>query len=272
MKCSAAQMEQIKQDARYRSIGMLPSKMIPYKDADGNKTLDYDDNDIVYIRPFELPELRLVSKAATLNAMYHLIRAIDLVCSVDVYKLTIGDFYYVLLWLRMNSYPERPYAFEWKCDSVFFQHKESKEFLFYDVPDSEWPSPDRLISEYVGTPCNTENTSIVRQKECTVYELEDGLILPPEFDFPRVAHLEDFTSAVGDPELMYLADGIKWIKGHTFAEKLKKAEKDPGLVYTGLDINEAVVHGFSEAITFKCRQCRVEHTTNLVINALSFFQ
>jgi len=44
------------------------------------------------------------------------------------------------------------------------------------------------------------------------------------------------------------------------------------LIGEALDINRKTIHGIDEEVTFFCNRCRVEHTTKLKLNALSFFQ
>ena len=261
MKCTPEQFDAIARDSAYHDIGVLPSQGIPYKGR----------MDKLFIRPFLLPEMRLLSKAAQLGELSHVIRAVDLCISHDVYDLTIGDFYYILFWLRMYSMPDSPYILEWHCDQPYFVHKETKQALFYT--DKDWPTAEALEKEYDVSNCDTHNTSVVNFPQVEILCLEENYELPEGLDFPRVRILESLNAALLDAEMSMLAPAIQWMTGDTWEAKIEAANADVGLKLfgTALKVNREVVHGINEIVTFNCRKCRVEHTQTLKINALTFF-
>ena len=260
MKCTDEELLKIQKDSNYHDLGTLPSLGIPYGTGDFK----------LYIRTFQLKELRLLSKAVELNEMSHLLRAVDNVISVPTENLTIGDFFYVLLWLRLYSMPKSPYVVEWKCDQPYFTHKETRKPLQYTDP--EWPSVAVLKSDYDVETCGTENTSILHQVNTEVISLEEGYSLPQGFDYPRVSCYSDRAAALKDPEWALLAPAIQWLPGHTWAQKVQYAEDSPDSIGEALDINKKVVHGIGESVTFNCRRCMIEHTTKLELTAMSFFR
>ena len=264
MKCTAEQYESIKNDPAYHDLGVLPSQMIPYKGR----------MEKMFIRPFRLPELRLLSKSAQLQELSHLIRAVDMTISHDVYDLTIGDFYYVLLWLRIHSMPDSPYILEWHCTQPFFKHKETGEALLYSMPNEVWPTMEVLETDYDVSECDTENTSVVNFPSVEVLCLEEDFVLDEELDFPRVSILENLNAAMLDAELCMIAPAIQWLKGDTWADKIKIANEEASLnlLSKAMKTNRTVVHGISETATFMCNKCRIEHTHKLTLNAQTFFQ
>jgi hypothetical protein len=237
----------------------LPSQGIPY-----------DSDFKLYIRPFRVPEYRLLSRAVELGDVSHLIRAVDNVISVDANNLTIGDFFYVLLWLRINSMPKSPYVVQWMCEQPFFTRKSDGKQLLYT--DADWPTIEELRTDYNNAPCHTDNTSIIHNNTTEIVSLEEDTKLPEGFDFPRMAHFIDRAAALKDPDFVLLAPAIQWVAGKTWADKVAAVEADPGLIGEGLDINRSVVHGISETVKFNCNHCRVEHTQKLELNAISFFR
>lgn len=265
MLCSAEKLEQIQSNSQFHDIGPLPSQFIPYRGRPGKPSMEK-----MFIRPLQLAEMRLISKSIQLQSKLHLMRAIDNCISHPVGDLSIGDFYYVLLWQRIYSMPKRPYVFEWKCDQEFFRNKETRQPLFYDSP--EFPTREKLLSDYTHSPCDTENTCIVSQSVVTTYDLAEDLVLPEGFDFPRAAILDDRDAAAKDPEMTYLWPGVQWIAGDTWEEKMARAEKDFELFQTGMDLQGAVNHGVAETVEFKCRQCHVKHVQDIEIDAFIFFQ
>lgn len=259
MKCTDEQILQLSKNSDYHDLGTLPSMGIPYG---GDFKL--------YIRTFKLKDLRLLSKAVELNDASHLLRAVDNVISIAVEELTIGDFFYVMLWLRLYSMPKSPYIVEWKCDQPYFTHKETKLPLFYTA--ETWPTVTQLKTEYDVEPCNTENTTTVHQANVEVITLDEATVLPPGFDFPRMSCYIDRAEALKDPELSMLAPAIQWFPGATWSEKVAYAETNVDQISLALDLNKKIVHGIKEQVKFNCRQCRIEHTTKIELNALSFFQ
>ena len=260
MKCTAEQILAMTQDSSYHDLGTLPSNGIPY----GQRNLQ------IFIRPFQLAELRLLSRAVDLDEASHLLRAVDNCISLPVEELTIGDFFYVLLWLRLYSMPKSPYIVEWKCNQPYFTHKETKKPLFYTEED--WPTVEQLKADYNVEPCETENTSIVHDTSVDIISLPDDFELPQGFDFPRMACYEERSKAMRDPEWSQLAPAIQWLPGLTWAEKVEYASHSPEVIGEALDLNRRISFGISEEATFNCRRCRVEHTTKLRLDALSFFQ
>lgn len=267
MKCTAEQLEAFSQDSRYHDLGTLPSNGIPYKGR----------MDALFIRPFHFPELQLLSRSAQLNEVSHLIRAVNNCITHDVYDLTIGDFYYVLLWLRMYSMPKSPYIIPWHCTQPFFVHKETRAPLFYSK-DCEWPTMDVLTTDYDESICNTHNTSVVQKTDLEILMLKEGQDLPEGFDYPRTSILADLTEATMDPDFSFLVAGIQWIQatpepGQTMWQaKIARLEENPELLPEAFTINSRVVHGISENATFFCNKCRITHTQKLRLNASTFFQ
>lgn len=259
MKCSADQLVEFSRNSEYHDLGVLPSNGIPY----GDRELK------VFIRPFKLAELRLLSRAVDLDEVSHLLRAVDNCVTLEVNEVAIGDFFYILLWLRMYSMPKSPYVVEWRCSQPYFTHKETKKPLFYT--DKDWPTVEELKATYNAEECGTENTSIVHDTNVQILSLPEDFILPQGFDFPRMACYEDRARALKDPEWSQLAPAIQWLPGLLWSEKLAYAENNPEAIGEALDLNRRISFGISEDTTFNCRRCRVEHTTKLQLNALSFF-
>lgn len=264
MKYDEAGLREVLNDSRYQDIGNLPSNFFPY---------DYKQ---MHIRPFTVNELKLVSKAATLKEMSHLIRAIDLVTTVDASNLTIGDFYYILMWLRIHSMPKTPYVIEWHCHEGVLTHKEDKTIILNDmtfkVPENE--------EDYTVEDCGTHNSEVIHMTNVDIVCIEDdfeGLPNdgPLEFDFPRARHLQGIQEALQDPELNLLVGPAQWIKdGDTIEEKISilGTQSDLQVFDDAAALNEHIVHGIRETSTLTCRSCLKKNQHTLILDALSFFR
>jgi hypothetical protein len=84
-------------DSRFADIGQLPSRFIPYS----SRYLSDKCFDKLLIRPISINELKLISLAVTTKDIRNLVRAVGLVISQPVEYLTVGDFFYVMMWLRV---------------------------------------------------------------------------------------------------------------------------------------------------------------------------
>lgn len=77
----------------------------------------------VYATVFKGRNLAKLSRAATEKSTLHLVEAISSVLSSSsgtpnlAFELTMPDFYYVLYWLRLNSFTRISYVHQYSCDS-----------------------------------------------------------------------------------------------------------------------------------------------------------
>lgn len=281
MKYDEAGLKAVLQDGRYQNIGNLPSNFYPYKDFTE-----------LYIRPFTVKELRLVSKAAMLGDMTHLIRAIDLVTTQDAATLSIGDFHYVLMWLRIHSMPKTPYVVEWHCKEPVVTHKENGQRLLND--DSFKLPPEEDQDNWDVFECKTHNSEVIHMTNVEIITLDEdnfdgipqnGLV---KYDFPR-AHLigqvkdmlkEDPTMKMIVGCAMWISDeeeiekNGKMVKAITLEDKIAVLENQNDLEAFDFAsvINEEIIHGIAETTTLTCRNCLKQTAHTLIFDALSFFR
>ena len=260
MKLNDNQLQALLADSRYHDIGALPSQFHGYNWKQ------------MYIRPFGIEEYKLISKAATLKEMSHMIRAIDLVVTQDAENLTIGDFYYVMMWLRIHSLPKTPLVIDWACPEDALYHKETGAIVFNEVP---YVQPENM-SDYELRPCNTQNTESIHMTNVEIISLEEeGVILPEGFDFPRAKHIEGISAALANPETSMLVAGAQWIAGETMADKfatLFASADGLDMFDTGNSLNELLTHGVKEIVQLNCRKCRHTEPYALNITPQTFFR
>lgn len=280
MKYKEAELRAILADSRYQNIGNLPSNFYPYE-KDGMKEM--------YIRPFNVAELRLVSKAAVLKDLSHLIRAVDLVTTCDAGRLSIGDFYYVLMWLRIHSMPKTPYVVEYHCHEPVLRNREDGRLIMNDasfaVPEDEknWEVID----------CSTHNSEVIHMTNIEIVTLDEdnfdgieqnGIVA---YDFPRAHLIQQIAEAQNDPALRLIIGAAQWVsddveyekngrlvKAITLDDKIAVLEQQTDLqVFDDAAVlNETIVHGIIEQTTLNCRVCLKKTPHHLMIDALSFFR
>jgi hypothetical protein len=261
MKLNPNQLQEKLQDSRYQDIGALPSQCKGYS------------WDQLYIRPFKTSEFLLVSKAATLNDMNHMIRAIDLVITQEAKELTIGDFYYVMMWLRIHSLPKTPIVMDWHCEEKVLRHKETGELIYND---KTFQNPEN-IEDYELIDCDTQTTESIHMTNLEIMSLDDDpeVQLPAGFDFPRAKHIEGIAKSLANPELTMLMSSLQWAAGETIQDRIDSILNDDESGIDRLDtataLNEKFTHGLRETVTLCCRNCRVKVPYQLNMTPLSFF-
>lgn len=286
-------------DPRYVDIGELPSRFHPYK-------AKYLTNpfDKIYVRKFGIDDLLLLSKAFQLKDKTHMLRAIDLAISVDVYDLTVPDLYYVMMWLRSYSYTDSPYVINWPCSAKMLTNEEgvyipisqttSANFIelesisqltdelkadgnmLYDVStDIGYIVADGELVEYRWAPCDAENTEIVNNKTVSLELLDEEIEdLGEHFDWPRVRNMVEIEEALKDPELALLAPQLQWMKGNTLKDKLAytRSLSDLSAFDQAGKLANKYIFGINEEIKLTCRKCGTSHKIPVEIDIINFFQ
>lgn len=79
----------------------LPSLMVPYSFSQ------------VWLRPIDVDVLSLLDAAHRNNSFTILLDALNHCIDVDIRSLTPSDFYFVMYWIRDNSYPRRALKLKW---------------------------------------------------------------------------------------------------------------------------------------------------------------
>lgn len=276
----------------------LPSMGFPY----GGPEFNY-----VNIRPLRWGQLELLARAAEQDAVEPVIQAVGQCISQPVNQLTIPDFYYLLYWLRINSYPASPLYMPWKCDEPIADDSEEGFHL-----------------------CNHENLSPLTKADVQIVDLEElGFTgqLPEGLDWPRVSllpqlfrisRLQQYESEVEEAkeflqEMTSNADSPKDIaqarrdlqQASIKLKALKESLKDPsfpkninpGLVevlsWTGtgtlaerneymlaqpdLSLFEAArqaadkwVYGVKEGVQVKCKECGASRLFTIAVDVPTF--
>lgn len=250
-------------DSRFVDVGDLPTGFASY------------DFKLMFAREFTLAELKLlyVGMHSRVKPIEHIIRAVQLCCSIPVHSLTDGDFEFLLAWLRMHSYPKAPLQVNWKCMKENLVYK--KDRAFYHGPAL---SPrDMALKKIEYETCATNNVETVQAYRTSIVTLDDDnlLIKDEDIDFPRVATLADFHTHIEEhPHDRHMAECARWVKqGKTFKAKMiyLMSRQDNDLYERILERRKEYHHGIIEVMQLRCRVCdhRWEHKTTPRL--LSFF-
>ena len=91
-------------DTKFVSIS-LPSNFVFYP----FKTLS--------IKPIGLNQQRKLSRGLSTGSMKTVVETINTCIDQDIYQLTIGDFWFLMFWLRINSFKKSTWKISFTCDS-----------------------------------------------------------------------------------------------------------------------------------------------------------
>lgn len=236
-------------DARFIELTELPSNFIPY------------DFKSIYVRPFAVSELKLIARSIEQKSIDYITQALDNCLDIDVYQLTIPDYFYLYYWFRIESYPSTPYYSNWVCDE-----------------------------QVDGQICAHNNVTPLTKNQLSISYLKDEVKenvpeLDPRLDFPRVILLEDLTIAAldrNDPKQielftaddLLLVDAAKWIKeGDTIFDKIKILEEQPDLNLYELAklANQQYQYGVYEYTIVQCGRCGAKRRFKVMLDAPKFF-
>jgi len=247
-------------DARYMDIGDLPT---------GGQSYDFDR---IFMRQFILEELPLLHFGMTskVRPHQHIIRAVQMACSVNISQLTDGDFCYIMAWLRRNSFPEFPVQARYTCNHMVYV--DERNAIGFDVTAKTAAKRGFWLQ-----PCGHTQSELVKHTKVIVHTLEDDdlVIKHPDIDFPRVETLTDYYEHVdADPRMKYVGSIARWVKkGKTYKAKLAYMLAQPDMkLFEEIERHTKLYfHGITEKVTLRCGQCNhvKEHESNPSL--LAFF-
>jgi len=268
-----------KKDGRYVLLDTLPSHYRFYAFRE------------IWIRPLATPEGKLIFMAKKSQNIVYLISAVQACINVDVNDLIVQDFEYILHWLRLNSYPKKPFKVEWTCyNEVPVPAPELEE--------GEEPSQEEIDQEEPETvECQYANLTALSRSNVTINDLDSDIEIPVELTLPTVRMFQETWvvnkqllqlkqeliqgAEIEDEELaelegqVYVANLAQWLKeGDSLQEKIQLLEQHPDLSLQGTieDLRDRLDDfGVSEVIAVQCQKCGGTSRRRLDIDYLSFF-
>ena len=243
--------QDVSNDVTFLNIGNLPSNFFPYKG-------EFSE---VNIRPFLVSELKLLSRAATLKDVTGVIKAVNMTIDVPVERLTIDDYFYILMWHKLHSYPKTPLSVAWECINKVPKNDEG--FIVTDGTHTKIE------------PCKSPNAILVNQADIDIVFLEEEPVIGADFDYPRVNLLPELIAVRDEPDYKFIINALKWIKhGNSLQEKIEFLESMASTEHLAEAeiLNKTVVHGVRQYVTIKCSSCGAKSRKGLVLDPVNFFR
>jgi hypothetical protein len=246
-------------DGRYVLMSDIPSNYSFY---------DFKE---LWVRPFTPNEARLLHMARVSGNLMYLVSAIDACLSQPISRLIIEDFEFILYWLRLNSYPSKPFSVTWTCDNAL------------EYEDIETPSGS----------CMKENITVINRSNMNVVYLDQNYKVPKGMTFPtmgifnEVWSLKKALEGLDENDLnyeqsrddilgdIYLMNIAQWIdQGLTAQEKLQILKDSSDLAFQEkleAAIDEIPDFGVSESLDVQCEECGGVTKRRLRVDYLTFF-
>jgi len=217
----------------------LPSHFAPY---------DFDE---VQMRSMSVGVVKQVRAYANGGTNKHLAEIVRPCYSIDPAQLTLGDFWYTLAWLRLNTFSNVPLVVEWECPVC--GHKNTESLDLQGIPIDELPD-DFQEPIYITTSRGVEFP--VR-----LYRVRDEIATEK---YLERKYKGEYTAA--DEQLVDLA--AVWVHDGTLADK--HAALESGDVLSPQDIEEVraalatLRHGPRATMTSTCKERDCGYTADAI--------
>lgn len=209
----------------------LPSKFLPYREKE------------LFVRPLKTAEVKRLTPIIRSGKLGGLLDVLaPVVRPVRITDLTLGDFWYVAAWLRLNTFKNSPLHREWTCQEPSCRAKNTHEIDLSEHPIAELPA------EY---------------REPALLKLPSGMQLPvryPRIGDSRIA--ESFVKTVEGKDLVGEEDtalaelALTIMNGKDLPDNIKLLEGlEPEDVLYLEEFQRDFSHGLESIVKVQCGGC-----------------
>lgn len=261
---------------------VMPGYQAPISDAEGesialpSRFAYYPFKDL-YVRPFKGGHLAKIARAAQTGSMQPLVEAVDTVvyCSDPeqknlAFRLTMPDFWFVLHWLRHNSYTKPTYTHSDTCRNPEHLEKVAKGELHKDSLRMKATISSTTLKvhelEFIPNPAEF-NLGMDASYELAPPTMRDAL----EFlEHPLMRRPETRV------EFAYLAQKASHVHGvyeyKSLDERVEYVENASAGLALMLDQFATATKGYGveEFIHMNCKVCGASRKSNIVLDASAF--
>jgi hypothetical protein len=239
----------------------------------------YDFKDL-YIKPFKGRHMAKLSRAREEGSTLYTVEAVSAVLSTPqghthlAFQLTVPDFYYVLYWLRLNSFTKTAFMHKTSCANE--KHIEA-------VAEGKLLKDTLVIAEVINRASMQEtNLKSIPNKEAfkldlpgawvKVCTMQDALEMTEDAEFIS----EEFRYAAEIACYLDVSDvqnEDKTFRKATLRERIAYVdEMSPDDIQTVKSFEKAVTdYGIIETISVTCKHCGQKRTDAITLDAHSFF-
>lgn len=240
-----------------------------------------------------------ISKLAIASEMDDIVGVLDTISSVmepgkSAYDLTIGDFFFLMYWLRINSFKRSPYKIEYVCTNSEHRSKVvlgqlERDTLLNEELVHKASQLDLIHADF--TKANEINTFIRETYGVETLPKTMADFVGLQAFSTKIEELKElFSKSTNDDEKDVYKEQIKQLQtqyhlheyasfihpthGKTIQERisfLNELDVDADFLSYLDDFIQAVDHGVKETAAVRCKECDAKMEVNISIDALHFF-
>lgn len=251
-----------------KSPGQVDPRMIDVTAIVPSKGSVYPEG-VITVRPFTVFEVQKIHRGLEEKAIRYEIDALGACINIDAYNLTLGDFYWLMYWERVNSYKRSPFNVTYRCSARDHVEKVVNGELEESTLENQI---SYTASELKEVPLDEANANAFAE----AFHCEYGLYL----DLPRIGDLiEEDEEKVDNGEKWFnryaavinrQRYGAKLKERRTFIKKWLRENSDPDILEEFEEWFKIIEHGVQEKIPVKCKECGVIDNAEVVITPLAF--
>ena len=237
-----------------------------------SKCLWYDFNDL-HIRTFELEQLLKLHKGVLTDSFRLIAEAIGDTISRPVYQLTLGDFWFLMYWHRINSFPRAPFVVPFACEDddhleEVIAGKKSVETLKNELLiDSSTLTIDSIEDDIVPELVASQNA--LTEYGITLYPTTVGTFLQFRDENEGVDYI--------DAQVDWLSKYAMHLSpyAHGTLDQRRDVLRDKNIssdhLFSIEEYVNSVTHGVSEEFSVACKECGAKRVVYQAFDATNFF-
>lgn len=203
---------------------------------------------------------------------YHFIRAMQqVVPSIDINKLTIPDFYALVAYVRIQTFPDSPIAIQTQCKGTVFDTEfgflnasQVKARIANNEIDAKEPLKPRL--------CNHHHRVVIDDySKLTVAEFDYQL--PDYAQVPTVALLAEWKRLIRESRYRFIVPNVAWLKeGETLEDKILICRENVDLYDKLSKLKDDAMFGVASRVQYECPKCGFKSYMPMHLDHTSFIR
>lgn len=240
--------------------------------------IDQDRYESLIVSKPGLKQLSLFSQAVTNNNPTNFADGVALLLNIPLKQLSMGDFFFIITYLRCTAFKHTPLSLTWICDGYWYTRRDSTEII--KASDARKMVEDEMSehARLLPNSCNTTNSQEFSFDDIGKVYLPDEVQLDTDtYAIPNAGLYAEYVRLAKDAAMRELLPSVQWIKaGDTLKQKLEwleqQGDRDLDIFDQASRYNEAYTHGVSNVLIGTCTKCGTQVQQKFELTAESFFR
>lgn len=246
--------------SEYSTLTFLPSNFIDYQFKS------------IHIKKFSIQDLLLIYESEQNDSTEEVVRAIsNTLHGVNAMELTEGDFWFLMMWQRLNSYKRTPFVVKWYCKNHDHIHKVASDELTQETLYNEDLIQRNKLEEII-----LDQEAIKKVYDYFITEYGIKLQIPKMRSIIERELEEDNSSEVESIDKLKLLNKLAVYISDEHAISLQEKRdfllsvKDVDFICDLELVKNSFSHGVSESYSVSCKECGASQETKVSLDARRF--